>query len=90
MGGEPMIVDYEKSLIEFAISNPDGYKQVKSDMVMMYPKPTIWNTNCLAAFSESGLKLYKALQDEEIQKIAWEKYHGENKKLLGGKSCDLR
>lgn len=74
MGGEPMIVDYEKSLIEFAISNPDGYKQVKSDMVMMYPKPTIWNTHCLAAFSESGLKLYKALQDEEIQKIAWEKY----------------
>ena len=62
MGGEPMIVDYEKSLIEFAISNPDGYKQVKSDMVMMYPKPTIWNTHCLAAFSESGLKLYKALQ----------------------------
>lgn len=74
MGGEPMIVDYEKSLIEFAISNPDGYKQVKSDMVMMYPKPTIWNTHCLAAFSDSGLKLYKALQDEEIQKIAWEKY----------------
>lgn len=74
MGGEPMIVDYEKSLIEFAISNPNGYKQVKDDMVMLYPKPTIWNTHCLAAFSKSGLKLYKALQDEEIQNIAWKKY----------------
>lgn len=74
MGGEPMIVDYEKSLIEFAIANPEGYKQVSSDMVIMYPKPTIWNTHCLAAFSDAGLKFYKALQDKDIQQIAWEKY----------------
>lgn len=74
MGGEPMIVDYEKSLIEFAISNPNGFKQVKDEMVILYPKPTIWNTHCFAVFSENGQKLYKALQDEEISKIAWEKY----------------
>ena len=74
LGGEAIIVDYEKSLIEFAISNPNGYEQVKDDMVMLYPKPTMWNTHCFAAFSENGKKLYKALQDEEIQKIAWEKY----------------
>lgn len=29
MGGEPMIVDYEKSIIEFANSNPEGFEQVK-------------------------------------------------------------
>ena len=74
LGGEPIIVDYEKSLIEFAISNPNGYEQVKDDMVILYPKPTMWNTHCFAVFSENGKKLYKALQDEEIQKIAWEKY----------------
>ena len=74
LGGEPIIVDYEKSVIEFAISNPNGYNQVKDDMVILYPKPTMWNTHCFAVFSENGKKLYKALQDEEIQKIAWEKY----------------
>ncbi len=74
MGGEPMIVDYEKSLIDFANSNPNGFKQVKDDIVVLYPKPTIWNSHCFAAFTDNGKKLYKALQDEEIQQIAWEKY----------------
>ena len=74
MGGEPMIVDYEKSLIDFANSNPTGFKQVKDDIVVLYSKPTIWNSHCFAAFSENGKKLYKALQDEEIQQIAWKKY----------------
>ena len=74
MGGEPMIVDYEKSLIDFANSNPNGFKQVKDDIVVLYSKPTIWNSHCFAAFTESGKELYKALQDEEISKIAWEKY----------------
>ena len=74
MGGEPMIVDYEKSLIDFANSNPNGFKQVKDDIVVLYSKPTIWNSHCFAVFTEGGKELYKALQDEEISKIAWEKY----------------
>ena len=74
MGGEPMIVDYDKSLIDFANSNPNGFKQVKDDIVVLYSKPTIWNSHCFAAFTEGGKELYKALQDEEISKIAWEKY----------------
>lgn len=74
MGGEPMIVDYEKSLIDFANSNPNGFKQVKDDIVVLYSKPTIWNSHCFAAFTENGKELYNALQDEEISKIAWEKY----------------
>lgn len=74
MGGEPMIVDYEKSLIEFANSNPNGFKQVKDDIVVLYPKPTIWNSHCFAAFTENGKKVYEAIQDEKIQQIAWEKY----------------
>ena len=46
----------------------------KNDIVVLYPKPTIWNSHCFAAFSDNGKKLYKALQDEEIQQIAWKKY----------------
>ena len=84
MGGEPMIVDYEKSLIDFANSNPNGFSQVKEDIVVLYPKPTIWNSHCYAAFTDSGKKLYKALQDEEISKIAWKKY-GFRTGITGGK-----
>lgn len=74
MGGEPMIVDYEKSIIDFANSNPTGFSQVKDDIVVLYPKPTIWNSHCFAAFSDNGKILYEALNDEDIAKIAWEKY----------------
>ena len=74
MGGEPMIVDYEKSIIDFANSNPNGFKQVKGQIRVLYPKPTIWNSHCLAVFTENGKKLFEALNDDEIQQIAWEKY----------------
>ena len=74
MGGEPMIVDYEKSIIDFANANPNGFNEVKDDIRILYPAPTIWNSHCLAIFTENGKKLYKAFDDEEIQKIAFEKY----------------
>ena len=74
MGGEPMIVDYEKSIIDFANSNPDGFAQVKDNIRVLYPVPTIWNSHCIASFTETGNEFYKAFEDPEIQKIAWEKY----------------
>ena len=74
MGGEPMIVDYEKSIIDFANSNPEGFEQVKNSIRILYPSPTIWNSHCFASFTEAGNKLYKAFDDPDIQQIAWEKY----------------
>ncbi|MBR3134148.1 MAG: hypothetical protein IKG56_01640 [Clostridia bacterium] len=74
MGGEPMIVDYEKSMIDFANSNPDGFNQVKDNIRVLYPTPTIWNSHCIASFTERGNEFYKAFEDSEIQRIAWERY----------------
>lgn len=74
MGGEPMIVDYEKSIIDFANANPDGFNTVKNDIRILYPAPTIWNSHCLAIFTDNGKKLYKAFEDKEISEIAWKKY----------------
>lgn len=74
MGGEPMIVDYEKSLVEFATSNPDGFAQVKDSIRVLYPRPTIWNSHCIATFTENGNIYNKVFEDSEIQQIAWEKY----------------
>ena len=74
MGGKPMIVDYEKSLVEFANSNPNGFNQVKDQLRVLYPTPTIWNSHCIATFDEKGEEFYKAFDNQEIQQIAWEKY----------------
>lgn len=74
MGGEPMIVDYEKSIIDFANSNPDGFAQVKDNIRILYPTPTIWNSHCISSFTENGNTFYKAFEDPDIQKIAWERY----------------
>ena len=71
VGGKPMIVDYEKSVIDFANSNPDGWEQVKDKMRILYPTPTIWNSHCIASFDEAGDEYYEAY---EIQQIAWSKY----------------
>ena len=74
MGGEPMIVDYEKSIIEFANSNPEGFEQVKKDIRILYPTPTIWNSHCIATFNENGNQFYQAFEDKEIQQVAWSEY----------------
>ena len=74
MGGEPMIVDYEKSMIDFANANETGFESVKDQIRVLYPTPTIWNSHCMTVFTENGKKLYKALEDKEIGQIAWERY----------------
>lgn len=83
MGGEPMIVDYEKSIIEFANENPDGFAQVKKDIRILYPTPTIWNSHCIATFTEEGNRFYKAFEDKDIQQVAWSKY-GFRTGVIGG------
>ena len=74
MGGEPMIVDYEKSMIDFATSSKDAFNSLKDEIRVLYPTPTIWNSHCFTVFTDNGAKLYKAFEDKEIQQIAWERY----------------
>ncbi len=74
MGAYPMIVDYEKSLIDFATSNPNGFNSVKDDVVVLYPTPTIWNAHCVNTFTDNGEEFYKIFEDSEIGQIAWDKY----------------
>jgi len=74
VGAYPMIVDYEKSIIDLANSNPDGFAQVKDKIRILYPVPTIWNSHCIATLTENGNKYYEAFSDKDIQQIAWNKY----------------
>ena len=83
VGSKPMIVDYEKSIVEFKNSNEEGYNAVKDKIRILYPTPTIWNSHCIAAFSDNGLKYLKAFNDKDIGQIAWNNY-GFRTGLTGG------
>jgi len=80
----PLIVDYEKSMIEFANKQPKDFEALKDEIKILYPDPTIWNSHCYAYFTDNGKKLYDAFDDERIQQIAWEKY-GFRVGTVGGK-----
>lgn len=85
MGTQKVIVDYEKSIIDFSNSNPNGFNQVKDRIRILYPKPTSWNNHCYMYFTENGEILYKAFtENERIQQIAWERY-GFRTGVTGGK-----
>ena len=69
-----MIADYEKSIIQYAYRNPEKWEKVKDKVKILYPTPTIWTSHCIATFTENGNKFYEALNDKDIEQIAWNKY----------------
>ncbi len=73
-GTYPLIVDYEKSLMEFRNRDPEGYDNVKGNLRILYSKPTVTNSHCIATFTENGNKFLKAFDDKDIQKLAWKNY----------------
>lgn len=82
-GAYPLVVDYEKSMIDFAKRHPEDFEVVKDKIRILYPEPTIWNSHCIMSFSENGSLYLDALQDKEIQDIAWQRY-GFRTGLTGG------
>ena len=61
VGAEPIIAGYESQLIEYAALYPDEYDRIRDDVVMLY-------------LDENGQILLNAMQDEDIQEIAWKKH----------------
>lgn len=74
VGAEPLIAGYESQLIEYAALFPDEYDRIRDDVVMLYPTPTVWSAHVMIALDENGQILLNAMQDEEIQDIAWKKH----------------
>ena len=70
----PLVVDYEKSIINLAHDEPEYFAQIKDSIRVLYPEPTMWNSHCYEYFTDEGKQLFEAFKDPEIQKIAWERY----------------
>lgn len=82
MGSYPLIVGYENQIVEFSLQNPDLWEQVRDRMRIVYPVPTVWSSHPVIALTDAGGDLIQAMQDDEIQTLAWEE-HGFRTGLAG-------
>ena len=74
VGATPIAAGYESQIIEYAMLHPEEYEEIKEDLVILYPAPTVWSAHVLIALDDEGKTLIRGLQDEEVQKLAWEKH----------------
>lgn len=74
MGSKPLVVGYESQLLEFTAQNPDTWAQIKDDVVMMYPTPTVWSSHVWIAMDDNAAKAVDALKDQKIQELAWTRH----------------
>lgn len=74
VGSKPMMVGYESQLLDLAVNQPDAFQQIKDDVVIVYPTPTVWSTHTLMALDDKGVKLLDLLKSQKVQKLAWERH----------------
>jgi len=82
MGSFPIIAGYEAQLIEFSIENAQYRDLLRKEITTLYPRPTVWSSHPFIALNANGSRLLTALQDPEIQRLAWER-HGFRSGLIG-------
>jgi hypothetical protein len=89
-GAFPMIANYESLLVEFYNAHPESHEVIKDNIRALIPEPTVWSEHPLIALTESGQALMEALQDETLQRIAWERFGFRTGGIMGmGKTADV-
>jgi len=69
MGKAPLVMIYEAQFIEYQIEHPAATR----DMVLLYPRPTVFTKHTLVPFNARGDSLGALLvRDEELQHLAVE------------------
>jgi hypothetical protein len=65
---------YESQILEEIRSNPSQATQITSLVRLLYPQPTVYNAHPILALDDAGKRFSVAMQDADIQGIAWHKY----------------
>jgi hypothetical protein len=73
-GPFPLISAFEYQLIEFYQTYPEYQDKIKERVRMLIPEPTVLGAHPFIALTEKGEKLLTALQDAEVQQLAWQKH----------------
>jgi hypothetical protein len=74
VGAKPIIAGYESQILEFSVEYPDDWEELKDDIVLLYPVPTVWSSHPYIALTDAGAEAVDALLSEDVQKIAWQKH----------------
>ncbi len=68
MGKAPLLLAYESQMVEFWLKHPD---KVRGDMVLIYPRPTVYSKHVLVPYTEAGARLGAALEsDPQLRELA--------------------
>lgn len=82
MGAKPIVALYESQIQEFVVNNPSYSEQIEQQVRVLYPQPTVWATHPLVVRNDNANRLLTALDDPDIQRLAWEK-HGQRPGVPG-------
>ncbi len=61
MGKAPLLMAYESQMVEYWLKHPD---KIKSDMVLLYPKPTVFSKHVLVPYTPAGVRVGEALEND--------------------------
>lgn len=82
MGARPIIVGYENQMVEFLTENAQYADLISQKIRVIYPEPTVFASHPLIALGGQCNRLAEALQDPDLQQIAWAE-HGFRTGLIG-------
>jgi hypothetical protein len=70
MGKAPLLVAYESQLVEFLLRHP---QRRNSEMVMLYPQPTLYSKHVLVPYTPAGERVGQLLEsDPQLRALAQE------------------
>jgi hypothetical protein len=67
-----LLAGYENQLLNWITTRNNGV--VPPGIVTLYPEPTIFNDHPILSLTAAGRKLIPAVQDQDVQEIAWKRY----------------
>ena len=73
-GAFPLISVCKNQIIEFYQTYPKYQDKIRKHVRVLFPEPTVLSEHPFIALTEKGEMLLTALQDPDVQKLAWQKY----------------
>jgi hypothetical protein len=72
MGKAPLLMAYESQMVEYWLKHPEKAGK-GSEMVLLYPKPTVYSKHVLVPYTPAGVRLGAALEsDPALRQLAHE------------------
>lgn len=85
-GASTLYAGYENQVLQQLVAYRDNRSATEALLAgtrLLYPDPTIFNSNPILTLTPAAQRLVTALQDQQIQEIAWKRYGFRSATQLG-------